>query len=147
MPALCDVNLLLALCHGSHVHHARARQWAAGLGDHEAVLCRFTELALLRLSTTQTIFGLRVLTNHEAWALVDILLADPRFRFDDEPPEITVYLRRHSDVETPAPKRWQDAYLAAFAIAADLDFVTFDGGFRSFSGLRATVLTESTSSS
>jgi predicted nucleic acid-binding protein len=35
---------------------------------------------------------------------------------------------------------WQDAYLAAFARAAKLHLVTFDGGFRQYEGLRLTLL-------
>jgi predicted nucleic acid-binding protein len=40
----------------------------------------------------------------------------------------------------PAPKRWMDAYLAAFAIAAGQRLVTFDQGFRSYAGLDVLML-------
>lgn len=33
---------------------------------------------------------------------------------------------------SPAPKRWMDAYLAAFAMCAGMRFVTFDAGFEQF---------------
>ena len=38
------------------------------------------------------------------------------------------------------PKRSQDAYFAAFALAADAELVTFDTGFRSFAGLCCHIL-------
>lgn len=39
-----------------------------------------------------------------------------------------------------SPKLWQDAYLAAFAVTADLGLITFDHGFSKFTGLRLEIL-------
>ena len=39
-----------------------------------------------------------------------------------------------------SPKLWQDAYLAAFAVAAGLSLVTFDQGFRKFRRLQSIIL-------
>jgi predicted nucleic acid-binding protein len=35
---------------------------------------------------------------------------------------------------------WTDAYLAAFAITADIELVTFDQAFTQFKGLRSVIL-------
>jgi predicted nucleic acid-binding protein len=68
------------------------------------------------------------------------MLADHRFRFADEPEGFEARFRVLSAALAHQPKRWQDAYLAAFALAADADLVTFDTGFRSFPGLRHRIL-------
>jgi predicted nucleic acid-binding protein len=48
---LLDVNALLALAHGVHVHHARVARWVASL-DPECVLatCSITELGFVRIA-------------------------------------------------------------------------------------------------
>jgi predicted nucleic acid-binding protein len=45
-------------------------------------------------------------------------------------------------IEQAAPKRWMDAYLAAFAITADLSLISLDQDFRQFEpeGLRLQLL-------
>ena len=56
MPALCDVNFLVAMCHRAHQHHAKAKEWLdAGGGDAGLVLCRVSQLGMLRLLTNPAI--------------------------------------------------------------------------------------------
>jgi predicted nucleic acid-binding protein len=50
----------------------------------------------------------------------------------DEPPELGRTLCQLGAIEQAAPKRWMDAYLAAFAITADLALISLDQDFRQF---------------
>ncbi len=43
--------------------------------------------------------------------------------------------RQLSELATASPKRWMDAYLAAFAIAAGMRLVTFDSDFGQFESM------------
>jgi len=43
-------------------------------------------------------------------------------------------------LESPAPKVWMDAYLAAFAKAYDIPVVTLDTDFQNFEGLEVQML-------
>jgi predicted nucleic acid-binding protein len=106
----------------------------------DVVLCRVSQLGLLRLLNNSAVMGLDVQNGIEVWETWDALLADDRFRFADEPEGFDVQFRVLSTAFVHQPKRWQDAYLAAFALAADIELVTFDAGFRSFPGLRRSVL-------
>jgi predicted nucleic acid-binding protein len=38
-----------------------------------------------------------------------------------------------------SPKLWNDAYLAAFALAAQLEVVSFDTGFAQFKGVKCLI--------
>lgn len=84
--------------------------------------------------------GADVQSGSDVWKTWDALLADPRFRFSDEPEDLELHFRSLSSAFGHQPKRWQDAWLAAFALAADAEMVTFDTGFRSFPRLRHRIL-------
>jgi predicted nucleic acid-binding protein len=50
MAALPDINVLLPLIYGAHVHHGAAVAWLNTIQeDGELVLCRVSQLGLLRL--------------------------------------------------------------------------------------------------
>jgi predicted nucleic acid-binding protein len=61
-------------------------------------------------------------------------------RNSNEPADLGLHLRRLSNFEQVSPKLWQDAYLAAFACAGNHSLVTFDQGFRKFTGVRLILL-------
>jgi predicted nucleic acid-binding protein len=50
----------------------------------------------------------------------------------DEPPELARHWRQLGAIEQSAPKRWMDAYLAAFAMAAGVLLVSLDQDFSHF---------------
>ncbi len=75
-----------------------------------------------------------------AWAIYDALQDDDRFLFTTEPLGTESAWRDYTLDETVSPKRWQDAYLAAFALRAGMEMVTFDRGFRQFEGLTLVLL-------
>ena len=91
---------------------------------------RFTQLALLRLLTTEAVTGRDVLTMRAARDLYDQCCADERIAFLAEPDSLDLRLRNFSTNRHASPKIWADAHLAAFASAAGLKLVTFDKAFR-----------------
>jgi predicted nucleic acid-binding protein len=84
--------------------------------------------------------GIQPLTNAEAWAQYDQLIADPKIGFADEPRDIEKHWKQLASRESASPKLWMDAYLAAFAIAGNHQFVTSDKAFSQFAGLKLIVL-------
>jgi toxin-antitoxin system PIN domain toxin len=143
MPSLCDVNVLLALCHEDHVHHERALVWLAGVekaGD--VIICRISQLGLLRLLNNPAVMLGEPHDVKTAWRDYDALISDERFAFRNEPVTLENTLRSIMPPALVSPKLWQDAYLAAFAIAAGLEFVTFDTAFRQFKSLDLALLSD-----
>jgi uncharacterized protein len=140
MSSLCDVNVLVALCYRQHVHHPTALAWLDTQDDHALVLCRNTQLGLLRLLCNSNVMGKDVCTLEHAWTVYDNLASDGRFEFCSEPEGLDLFLREYTSTGRTSPKLWQDAYLAAFARAAKLRLVTFDQGFKQFDGLKLVLL-------
>ena len=141
MAALPDVNVLLALIYGAHAQHATALAWINALErGGEALLCRVSQLGLLRLLNNPVALGADAQSGAGVWVTWDALVGDPRFRFVGEPPGLQPHLRRLTTRFHHQPARWQDAYLAAFALAADLELVTFDPAFRAVPRLRLRLL-------
>ena len=127
-----DVNVWIALTYGGHIHHTAAKVWFEEL-DMEArvCFCRFSQLSLLRLLTTEAVMGTdEVMTQRQAWEAYDRWLSDGRVIFLEESPNVEAALRSLSNQRYPSPKTWSDSYLAAFASASDLRLVTFDRGFQ-----------------
>jgi toxin-antitoxin system PIN domain toxin len=146
MKLLCDSNVFLALMLGTHPHHALAVRWMEALPvGATAHFCRATQQAYLRLLTVEPMLKAEVRSNEEALEAWKKLRTDSRVGFVAHEPEGLearwFELAQHC---APAPKRWMDAYLAAFAISAKMRFVTFDGGFAQFvpAGLDLVLLRE-----
>jgi len=126
-----DANVWLALLWARHVHSERAREWFEQASAEQFFFCRFTQLTILRLLTTEKIMGKDAQSMAEAWRLWDRLWADPRIAFLPEPEHLEKELRSRSQLSTRSPKVWADAYLLAFASLAGLKFVTFDRALKS----------------
>lgn len=141
---LPDVNLWLALALSGHSHHEVSARW---LEEQDAAsslfLCRMTQQGLVRLLTTTAVlapYGIPARTNREAWTVVEAFLADDRIAWIDEPPGIEGVWRTLALRDTASPKLWMDAWLAAFAMGAGLQLVTFDRSFAQFGGLDLLIL-------
>jgi predicted nucleic acid-binding protein len=65
-------------------------------------------------------------TQRQCWQIFDEWVENDQASFLDEPPGMTKLLRNKTSDEVAAPKMWMDAYLSAFAEAANLMLVTFD---------------------
>jgi uncharacterized protein len=126
-----DINVWVALTHAGHVHHPVASDWYASLEpDVRFHFCRFTQLGVLRLLTAEAVMGEDVLKQTEAWAVYDRWMEDPRISLLEEPPGLERRFRALTRLRSASPKAWADAYLTAFAGAAQLTVVTFDRAFR-----------------
>jgi uncharacterized protein len=137
---LPDINFWVALAFQSHEHHASAKAWMQSASGQSCCVCRLTQLGFLRLSTNRKIFPLDALPMNEAWRIYDELLTDHRVVYAEEPDDIEVVWRSFTQHQTFSPKVWNDAYLAAFAQAADFEVVTFDKGFAQYKSVRCTIL-------
>jgi len=125
-----DTNVWLALVWGRHSHAEPALTWFEAARDEQFLFCRFTQLALLRLLTNESVMGRDVRTMSSAWEIYDQCVADERIAFLAEPEGLDPKLRIFSKSRRSSPKLWADAYLAAFASSAGLKLVTFDRTFR-----------------
>jgi len=121
-----DANVWLALLWSRHVHSERARLWFEKAAEQQFFFCRFTQLTVLRLLTTEKVMGDDTRSMSEAWSLWDRLWADSRIAFLPEPDNLEKEFRSRSRLASRSPKVWADAYLLAFASVAGLKFVTFD---------------------
>lgn len=126
-----DANVWLALLWRRHEHSERAKLWFDGSDDEQFFFCRFTQLTVLRLLTTESIMGKDVRNMSQAWELWDKIWADPRIAFLPEPENLEAEFRSHTRLTSRSPKVWADAYLLSFAIVAGLKLVTFDRAIQS----------------
>lgn len=143
---LLDTGIWVGLAFGSHPQHRLAREvFEAADSERPVAFCRATQNSFLRLLTTpaiQALYGGPAVTNAQAWAKSQELLALPQVVWLAEPVALESEWKRCACVATVSPKVWMDAYLAAFAIAGDLELVTFDRDFTNFTrhGLRLRLL-------
>jgi toxin-antitoxin system PIN domain toxin len=121
-----DANVWLALTWSRHVHSERARAWFEQADEEQFYFCRFTQITVLRLLTTDQIMGKDTKTMSEAWSLWDRIWADTRIAFLPEPDDLEKEFRLRSRLATRSPKVWADAYLLAFAAVGGVKLVTFD---------------------
>ncbi|MBZ5548965.1 MAG: PIN domain-containing protein [Acidobacteriia bacterium] len=126
-----DANVWLALIWSRHVHSERAQGWFEQAGEEQFFFCRFTQMTVLRLLTTDPIMGKDTKTMSEAWNLWDRIWADTRIAFLPEPEDLEKEFRSRSRLSSRSPKVWADAYLLAFAAVAGLKFITFDRALQS----------------
>jgi len=137
---LVDINVWLAIVLQSHINHLAAMTWIASAKKQTCCFCRVTQMGFLRLVTNRKIYPLDAVPMIQAWQVYEQLLVDHHVVFVYEPVGIDVQLQRLTKLSTYSTNVWTDAYLAAFAITADLEMITFDKGFTQFAGLRRTIL-------
>ena len=141
---LPDTNIWLALALSKHTHHPAAKAWLDGEDAPDSVLfCRSVQQSVLRLLTTtevMALYGIKPLSNAEAWGVYEAFIADDRIVFRDEPPGVPAIWKKLAARRTSSPKLWMDAYLAAFAIACGAQLVTSDKAFTQFPGLDVLVV-------
>jgi toxin-antitoxin system PIN domain toxin len=126
-----DASVWLALLWSRHVHSEKALRWFERSGEEQFFFCRFTQLTVLRLLTTETVMQGDVRNMSQAWELWDKIWADTRIAFLPEPEGLEPEFRVQSRLTSRSPKVWADAYLLSFAIVAGVRLVTFDRAMQS----------------
>ena len=122
---LVDVGVWLAATWGRHARHHIARQWFDEQSD-DLILCRVTQMSLLRLISNPAIMGEDVVTRSEAWRIIDQLWSDNRVLWAEEPDHLDAVFRAISAQNNNSHKVWTDDYLAAFAQAGGASLATLD---------------------
>lgn len=145
---LFDSNVWLALTFSGHPHHALAKDiFAEASAGNPACFCRATQQSFLRLATTPAIlhaYGAEGFTNQDAAKLITTLTGLSVVSTLEEPSGLESRWLELAGIPSASPKVWMDAYLAAFSILHDAEFVTLDRDFRNFEkgGLRLRMLIE-----
>jgi hypothetical protein len=130
-----DLNVWLALFVDRHPHYTIAWEWLNELPDDaRLIVCRYTQLGMLRLLTNKAVMGDETLTLHQAWAVYDRWLEDPRVEFYPEPRNLESAFRLATKpFATKQASKWVgDCWLLAFAEAANARLVTFDQALYDF---------------
>ena len=135
---LFDTNIWIAAVFSSHPFHSAATQALQQASTAEpAIFCRTTQQSFLRLASTPAIlkvYGATGFTNRDALVALRALQALPQVSVKDEAPGTVSLWHSLSALNSASPKVWMDAYLAAFAITANLSLATLDRDFRNFVG-------------
>jgi len=126
---LLDVNVWVAVVTNRHVHYPAVSDWL-NRQTADLVMCRVTQMGVLRLLSNRSSMGADVVTRAEAWSVIDGIRVDDRVRWASEPPNLEHVWRAISAREDNSRRLWTDDYLAAFAQAAGLTLVTLDHGFK-----------------
>ena len=136
---LFDVNVWLALAFDTHPAHGLAKvAFESASSEAPAVFCRATQQSFLRLVTTPAIqkcYGSQRISNSLAWDRWKYLASMPQTLILGEPPELEDHWSSYAQSDLPSPKRWMDAYLAAFARAYGIPLLSLDRDLRAFEGL------------
>ncbi len=141
MPSLCDINVLVALAYRKQQFHPVAAAWLTDVTTaREIALCRVSQLGFLRLLNNPVVMKTDALSVADVWRILDSMMHDERFYFAEEPRGLDKIMREFMLGQQFSPKLWQDAYLAAFALAVGLTLVSFDVGFRQFKKLDLNLL-------
>ncbi len=134
--SLLDVNVWLAAAFEAHPAHATAQTviLQASTGA-PALFCRATQQSFLRLVSTPAIFqayGRDALTNLDALAALQAFQSLDQVELIEEPIGVERLWWQLAGLGKSAPKRWMDAYLAAFAITSTTRLISLDQDFRQF---------------
>jgi toxin-antitoxin system PIN domain toxin len=144
---LFDSNVWLALTFSAHPHHTLAKGiFAEASAEYPACFCRATQQSFLRLATTPAIltaYGADGFTHRDAAKLIQTLSGLSAVSTLEEPSDLESRWLELARLPSASPKVWMDAYLAAFAIRHETEFVTLDRDFQNFEkdGLKLRLLT------
>jgi toxin-antitoxin system PIN domain toxin len=133
---LFDTNIWLALTFAAHPLHAAANSaFTNTTVADKAYFCRATQQSVLRLTSDARLaihYGVAPISNRDAFGRLEMLMARPNIGYLEEPGTLLPRWKAYADLSTASPKRWMDAYLAAFAVEGDLTFVSGDNDFKVF---------------
>ena len=121
MTWLADGNVLVALLVRTHIHHQRAHQWFAELGEDRFATCPTTQGMLLRVHMRVSVEG----TAAAAWEALHAVSEHPGHEWWDDPLD---YLEvPHRNLQ--GHHQVTDAWLAELARRRGGRVATLDSGF------------------
>lgn len=132
---LPDVNVWLSLSAPLHIHYAPASVYWQTAAAPRVWFCRHSALGLKRLLGTRSVMNAQMQSTAQCFASWQTWLRLPEVGMLADPPQVDIELDRLAQQTAWPGKMWSDAYLAAFAIAANLRLVSFDRDFARFPGL------------
>jgi toxin-antitoxin system PIN domain toxin len=124
--SLPDANVWLALAVEGHIHHVIARSWFLSQPDSSVLLCRITQMALLRLLSNTVVMAGAPRSVKQAWVVASQLSNDRRVVYAADPPNLEPVWKDLTTRAGVGASAWTDAYLAAFAPGHSCAMVTFD---------------------
>lgn len=134
--SLYDASAWVAAVFPNHPAHARAQSVLEQATPEEpAAFCRATQISFVRLMTTPALlrqYGALHMTNQSALEVLERLCSRREITEVDEPSGTFDLWRRMAALNSPSPKVWMDAYLAAFAIGGGWSLVTLDKNFKNY---------------
>jgi toxin-antitoxin system PIN domain toxin len=141
MSCIADTNVLFPLLVDRHAAHEAAQRWWDKRSDDSVGLCLLTRMAVLRLLTNRVAMNGAPTTPEVALNAWQVLAADPRsVLVEAAPSSHEKFFASLVAGRQPTPNLWTDAWLAALARSLDHDLVTFDRGFKSFEGIKLSLL-------
>ena len=127
---LLDANLLIALTHAAHVHHAEAHSWFAATPKRRWATCALTQLAFVRLTSNPRVVG-EVITPMQAMQALGTMTAQAQHEYwDDAPAPLTLAPLGHPALV--GHRQVTDAYLLGLAAQRGECLATLDRGLASF---------------
>ena len=127
---IVDTNFLLSLVLSTHPNHSISRDFFLLYQESsQFIICRSVQISFLRLLTQKLDPNYKPLSNKEALIELDKIMKIPNFIFLQETENDLNNWTQFAVHKFPSPHLWMDAYLAAFAIAGGLKFVSLDKDF------------------
>jgi len=137
---LLDANLLIALTHSAHIHHAEAHTWFASHPKRRWATCALTQLAFVRLTSNPKVVGSEIAPAEATQALATMTGQATHDYWADAPAPLTLATLRSAALV--GHRQVTDAYLLGLAALRQQRLATLDRGLVSFAagtGLAANV--------
>ena len=127
---LLDANLLIALTHSAHVHHAEAHAWFATQPKRRWATCALTQLAFVRLTSNARVVGSEI-SPAEAMQALATMAAQPTHEYWADAPA-PLQLATLQSAALVGHRQVTDAYLLGLSAARLQRLATLDRGLVSF---------------
>ena len=127
---LLDANLLIALTHAAHVHHAEAHRWFTLQPHRRWATCSLTQLAFVRLTSNPKVAG-EIISPTEAMQALAAMAGQAGHEYWPESPE-PLNVSTLSSAALVGHRQFTDAYLLGLTAHKGQRLATLDRGLLSF---------------
>ena len=127
---LLDANLLIALTHAAHIHHAEAHAWFATRAKRRWATCALTQLAFVRLTSNPKVVGTEIAPAQALQALGEMAALSTHEYWADAPEPLR--LATLQSAALVGHRQVTDAYLLGLAALKQQRLATLDRGLESF---------------